>query len=233
MIPLSLWRTLSLEMAILNRRIALNSAVVARAFIQVEVEYTKPAPCSGCHCGPGPMPLRLNFKLHIEPEGLRLIAAPGGNPSPDRDVGFNEVRGQTRKPPARQIGTPTRRDSRSRPNRPGESGIPSEFPCFPAESGIGDSLPVSRPNRESGERKLGISGSVRGPRRPRGAVQTCSSDSDSEHCESVDLQLGLAWRGRSVSEPRARSLGSRLNGTWATKLNLKFKLNGKHYQCSS
>jgi hypothetical protein len=31
---------------------------------------------------------------------------------------------------------------------------------FPAESGIGDSLcPDSRPNRESGERELGISGS--------------------------------------------------------------------------
>ena len=44
-------------------------------------------------------------------------------------------------------------DSRSRLNQ--ETGIP----CFPipAESGIGDSLPVSRPNRESGERELGIS----------------------------------------------------------------------------
>ena len=31
-----------------------------------------------------------------------------------------------------------------------------------AETGIGDSLPVSRPNRESGERELGISGSDRG-----------------------------------------------------------------------
>ncbi len=30
---------------------------------------------------------------------------------------------------------------------------------FPAESGNGDSLPVSRPNREWGERELGISGS--------------------------------------------------------------------------
>ena len=47
-------------------------------------------------------------------------------------------------------------DSRSRPNR--ETGVP----CFqvPAESGNGDSLPVSRPNRESGERELGISGSA-------------------------------------------------------------------------
>ena len=74
-----------------------------------------------------PPGLRLNFKLHIE--GLRLIAAPGGNPSPDRDVGFNEVRGQTRKSPARQIGTP---------------GDSPGFP-FPAESarGIGDSLRIS------------------------------------------------------------------------------------------
>jgi hypothetical protein len=40
--------------------------------------------------------------------------------------------------------------------RPGESG--PRFP-FPAESGIGDSLPDSRPNRESGKRELGISGS--------------------------------------------------------------------------
>jgi hypothetical protein len=53
-------------------------------------------------------------------------------------------------------------DSRSRlctrPNR--ETGIP----CFPipAESGIGDSLPVSRPNREWGERELGTQGRFQG-----------------------------------------------------------------------
>ncbi len=46
----------------------------------------------------------------------------------------------------------------SRPNR--ETG---DFPIpVPGRSGIGNSLPVSRPNRESGERELGISGS--GPR---------------------------------------------------------------------
>ena len=54
------------------------------------------------------------------------------------------------------------RDSRSRPNRESGNRIGkrwiSRFP-IPAESGIGDSLPVSRPNRESGERELGISGS--------------------------------------------------------------------------
>ncbi len=45
--------------------------------------------------------------------------------------------------------------SRFPPNR--ESGIP-RFPTrILAESGIGDSLPDSRPNRESGERELGIS----------------------------------------------------------------------------
>ena len=49
---------------------------------------------------------------------------------------------QTRKPPARRIGTPI---PDSRPNR--DSGIP----CFPAKSGIGDSLPDSRQkNREIG-----------------------------------------------------------------------------------
>jgi hypothetical protein len=60
-------------------------------------------------------------------------------------------------------------ESRSRPNR--ETGAPCfkvPGPCFPvppAESGnVGDSLrvPVSRPNRESGERELGISGSGSG-----------------------------------------------------------------------
>jgi hypothetical protein len=49
-------------------------------------------------------------------------------------------------------------DSRSRQNQ--ESVVPF-FP-IPAESarGIGDSLPDSRPNRESRERELGISGSA-------------------------------------------------------------------------
>ncbi len=45
------------------------------------------------------------------------------------------------------------------PGRIGKRGI-SRFP-IPAESGIGDSLPVSRPNRESGEQELGTSGSGR------------------------------------------------------------------------
>jgi hypothetical protein len=64
--------------------------------------------------------------------------------------------GQTRKSPARRIGTPIPSPG-SRPNR--ESGIP----CFPAKSGIGG-IPPRFPakNRESGERELelGISGSV-------------------------------------------------------------------------
>jgi hypothetical protein len=74
---------------------------------------------------------------------------------------------QTRKSPARRHRDP---DSRSRPNREtgdslfhdsrpanrdSESGIP-RFPIL-AESGIGDSLPDSRPSRESGgRRELGI-----------------------------------------------------------------------------
>jgi hypothetical protein len=45
------------------------------------------------------------------------------------------------------------------PGRIGKRGI-SRFP-IPAESGIADSLPVSRPNRESGEQELGTSGSGR------------------------------------------------------------------------
>ena len=50
------------------------------------------------------------------------------------------------------------RDPDSRfPAEIGKRGI-SRFPIS-AESGIGDSLPDSRPNRESGERELGISGS--------------------------------------------------------------------------
>jgi hypothetical protein len=46
---------------------------------------------------------------------------------------------------------------------PGKRGI-SRFP-LPAESRIGDSLPVSRPNREWGERELGASRRVCGGRR--------------------------------------------------------------------
>jgi hypothetical protein len=45
------------------------------------------------------------------------------------------------------------------PGQIGKRGI-SRFPIpSPAESGIADSLPDSRPNRESGERELGIFGS--------------------------------------------------------------------------
>ena len=46
------------------------------------------------------------------------------------------------------------------PGRIGKRGFPQCFPV-PAESGNGpgDSLPVSQPDRESGERELGISGS--------------------------------------------------------------------------
>jgi hypothetical protein len=56
--------------------------------------------------------------------------------------------------PDQEIPRRAARDYRSLPYR--ETG---DFP-IPAESGIGDSLPVSRPNRESGERELGISGSA-------------------------------------------------------------------------
>jgi hypothetical protein len=51
-------------------------------------------------------------------------------------------------------------DFRSRPFKFGKRGFPEHFPPVrvPAESGNGDSLPVSRPNRESGERELWISG---------------------------------------------------------------------------
>jgi hypothetical protein len=87
---------------------------------------------------------------------------------------------QTRKSPARRIGTPI---PDSRPNR--DSGIP----CFPAKSGIGDSLPDSRrPNRESGERELGISGSDT-------AKQTVAA------CPSSSLQMP---RCQSGSGPAGR-----------------------------
>ena len=55
--------------------------------------------------------------------------------------------------------------SRAAPAGVPPAGPPGRFPVpgprvpVPAESGNGDSLPVSRPNRESGERELGISGS--------------------------------------------------------------------------
>jgi hypothetical protein len=50
-------------------------------------------------------------------------------------------------------------DFRSRPFKFGKRGFPEHFPVrVPAESGNGDSLPVSRPNREWGERELGIPG---------------------------------------------------------------------------
>jgi hypothetical protein len=102
--------------------------------------------------GPAPAPPR--FPLPAGRRGLSRF----------RDSGRENGAGiaQTPESPAGQeIPRPPNRRGprRSRPNR--ESGIP----CFPipAESGIGDSLPVSRPNRESGERELGIFGSARDP----------------------------------------------------------------------
>jgi hypothetical protein len=69
-----------------------------------------------------------------------------------RPVVASKFKFQTRKSPARPIGT--------RFPFPAESGIGDSL--FPGQIGscpIGDSLPDSRPNRESGERELGISGS--------------------------------------------------------------------------
>ena len=70
----------------------------------------------------------------------------------------------------------------------GQSG--PRFP-FPAESGNGGSLPVSPPNRESGERELGISGS--------------DSESDPCHCQKLRM-IGL-YTGLRVSEAAGHTEG--------------------------
>jgi hypothetical protein len=102
------------------------------------------------------MPRRTGLlKTDRDPE-----AAGGCGPSAGHPLAPLCPRRRTRGPAGisdQEIPRPANRnpDSRSRPNR--ESGIP----CFPitAEPGVGDSLPVSRQNREWGERELGISGS--------------------------------------------------------------------------
>ena len=78
------------------------------------------------------------------------------------------------------------------PGQIGKRGI-SRFP-IPAESGIGDSLPDSRPNRESGERELGISGS--GPGQPRHF-----------HCFTGNFRLSASMR-----PPSGTKLASMVRG---------------------
>jgi hypothetical protein len=86
----------------------------------------------------------------------------------------------------------------------GKRGI-SLFP-IPAESGIGDSLPDSRPNGESGERELGISGSASGTH-AAGSRQHARNRSPSRRVPSFAL-VRLASRDQCVTRllPRSPSI---------------------------
>ncbi len=92
------------------------------------------------------------------------------------------------------------------PGRIGKRGI-SRFPIS-AESGIGDSLPDSRPNRESGERELGISGSGELTGRQRSGcchwpqhLCSCLPASGRCHCQVRTLRLGVGPQAESESVP--------------------------------
>jgi hypothetical protein len=82
------------------------------------------------------------------------------HPTQDRACCTHTAGYDPRFPDSRPIGTPVPVPGPRFPfpGRIGERGI-SRFPFPAAESGIGNSLPVSksRPNRESGEREFGVS----------------------------------------------------------------------------
>ncbi len=90
------------------------------------------------------------------------------------------------------------------PGRIGKRPV-SRFPIPGRRSGIGNSLPVSRPNRESGERESGISGSARRPRRPNRDCRSRRLD--------VPRPTGTA---RELEWPRRASEKQRWSDTSAT-----------------